>query len=146
MVNCAFSVLSKLFCLTGRRDQANGQGCMTGRPICSLPSPPSPSALRAAQDRHAGGRLYTAVADPQLRAAAVHRQRLTHWPRADNGHQDLEAFNLLIVPFPFHIPEKSFTRFPGAFPGGPNERVFALDPTAWMGRRLLKNSRISCLA
>jgi hypothetical protein len=57
----------------------------------------------------------------------------THWLLADNGHQDLEAFNLLIVPFPFHIPGKSFTRFPGAFPGGPNERVFALDPAAWMG-------------
>jgi hypothetical protein len=57
----------------------------------------------------------------------------TRWQFANEGHQDLEAFNLLIVPFPFAIPGRSFTRIPGAFPGGPNERAFALNPNAWMG-------------
>jgi hypothetical protein len=57
----------------------------------------------------------------------------THWLLADKDRQELEAFNLLIVPFPFHIPGKSFTEFPGAFPGGPNERAFTLNPEAWMG-------------
>jgi hypothetical protein len=51
----------------------------------------------------------------------------------NEGHHDLEAFNFLIVPFPFAIPGKSFAKISGSFPGGPSERAFTLDPDAWIG-------------
>src|SRR6266851_5680266 len=57
----------------------------------------------------------------------------TRWQLANEGHQDLEAFNFLIVPFPFVIPGRSFTKVFGAFPGGPNERAFTLNPDVWIG-------------
>jgi hypothetical protein len=53
----------------------------------------------------------------------------TRWQLANEGHQDLEAFNFLIVPFPFAIPGRSFAKISGAFPGGP---AFALNPDTWM--------------
>jgi hypothetical protein len=57
----------------------------------------------------------------------------THWYLVNEGQGGLEAFNLLIVPFPFVIPGKSFTKVPGAFPGGTKEHAFRLNPNAWMG-------------
>jgi hypothetical protein len=57
----------------------------------------------------------------------------THWQLAHEGHGDLETFNFLIVPFPFHLPGKSFARVDHHFPGSSNERAFTLRPSAWMG-------------
>jgi hypothetical protein len=58
----------------------------------------------------------------------------THWQIAHEGHGDLDTFNFLIVPFPFHLPGTSFARVDRAFPGAPNERAFTLNPKAWMGK------------
>jgi hypothetical protein len=56
----------------------------------------------------------------------------TRWQLAQEGHQDLEAFNLLVIPFPFSIPGSSFKKGDGAFLGARNERVFTLNPKAWV--------------
>ena len=52
---------------------------------------------------------------------------------ANKDCEDLDPFNLLIVPFPFAIPGTSFKKIKGSFPGGPTERAFTLNPKAWMG-------------
>lgn len=57
----------------------------------------------------------------------------TRWQFANEGHHDLEAFNLLIVPFPFAITGSSFRKVDGTVPGAPNKRAFTLNPSAWMG-------------
>jgi hypothetical protein len=57
----------------------------------------------------------------------------TRWRLANNDCEDLDPFNLLIVPFPFAIPGTSFKKIKGSFPGGPTERAFTLNPKAWMG-------------
>jgi len=59
----------------------------------------------------------------------------THWQPADAWEREPsepEAFNLLILPFPYHIPGKGFVKVPGGFPGGSKERAFTLDPSAWL--------------
>jgi hypothetical protein len=68
----------------------------------------------------------------------------THWLIANKSHEELHegdhesegngAFNLLVVPFPFFLPGKSFAKIDGRFPGGPNERAFTLNPDAWMNQ------------
>jgi hypothetical protein len=56
----------------------------------------------------------------------------THWHIAHERHQEeLHAFNLLVVPFPYSIPGKSFSRLSGKFPGDSKDRAFRLDPTEW---------------
>jgi hypothetical protein len=57
----------------------------------------------------------------------------THWLLTNEGHSALEALNLLVVPFPFAIPGKSFSGVAGAFPAKSTERAFKLNPDAWMG-------------
>ena len=57
----------------------------------------------------------------------------TRWQLANEGHHDLEPFNLLIVPFPFVITGSSFRKVDGRLPGAPNKRAFTLNPGAWMG-------------
>lgn len=57
----------------------------------------------------------------------------TRWQFANEGHHDLEPFNLLIVPFPFAIAGNSFKKVDGKLPGASNKRAFTLNPGAWMG-------------
>lgn len=57
----------------------------------------------------------------------------TRWRLANKDCEDLDPFNLLIVPFPFAIPGTSFKKIKGSFPGGSTERAFTLNPKAWMG-------------
>jgi hypothetical protein len=56
----------------------------------------------------------------------------THWYVAHKPDEDREAFNILVVPFPFSIPGKSFKPGDGHFPGIPNDRVFWIDPKVWL--------------
>ncbi|MDI4232506.1 hypothetical protein OZ411_06740 [Bradyrhizobium sp. Arg237L] len=58
----------------------------------------------------------------------------THWHIADElgGEPEPHAFNLLLVPFPYSIPGKSFNPVVGKFPGNTKDKVFRLDPRAWM--------------
>jgi hypothetical protein len=56
----------------------------------------------------------------------------THWHIANKPYEDSDAFNVLVVPFPFSIPGKSFNSGAGSFPGASNERVFKLNPDIWM--------------
>jgi hypothetical protein len=56
----------------------------------------------------------------------------TQWHIAHKPDEDLEAFNLLVVPFPFSIPGKSFRCDQGSFPGAPKQRTFTIDPGVWV--------------
>jgi len=56
----------------------------------------------------------------------------THWHIANKPDEDLCAFNVLVVPFPFSIPGKSFNSLAGSFPGIPNDCTFSLNPDIWM--------------
>jgi hypothetical protein len=56
----------------------------------------------------------------------------THWHVVNKRRGDLDPFNVLVVPFPFSIPGKSFSCLPGRFPGVSNKRVFKLNPDVWM--------------
>ena len=54
----------------------------------------------------------------------------THWYVSDK--KDGGAFNMLVVPFPYSIPGKSFIPQKGKFPGAGNDRAFTLNPATWM--------------
>jgi hypothetical protein len=56
----------------------------------------------------------------------------THWHIVDRPHGVSDAFNILIVPFPYSIPGKSFEPLPGGFPGNSKDRAFKLNPAGWM--------------
>ncbi|WFU62678.1 hypothetical protein [Bradyrhizobium brasilense] len=56
----------------------------------------------------------------------------THWHIAHERGEESHAFNLLLVPFPYHIPGQSFIPVPGKSPGTSNNKVFKLDPDVWM--------------
>jgi hypothetical protein len=56
----------------------------------------------------------------------------TYWYLTEQPYQDGDPFNVLIVPFPFSIPGKSFSGAAGNFPGSANERAFCINPNAWM--------------
>jgi hypothetical protein len=56
----------------------------------------------------------------------------TRWYVPDRAQQDGEPFNLLIVPYPFSVPGRSFKSSRGHFPGNKNDRTFTLDPDVWM--------------
>jgi hypothetical protein len=58
----------------------------------------------------------------------------TSWFPADETRQPNDPFNLLVVPFPFSIPGRSFSPVDGRFPGDARDRVFTLDPDKWMNR------------
>jgi hypothetical protein len=53
---------------------------------------------------------------------------VAHERKKTEGH----AFNLLLVPFPYSVPGKSFAPVPGDFPGASKNKVFRLNPEAWM--------------
>jgi hypothetical protein len=55
----------------------------------------------------------------------------THWHIADARGEDLGAFNILIVPYPYSIPGSSFKCVEGCFPSAANDRAFTLEPDAW---------------
>jgi hypothetical protein len=62
----------------------------------------------------------------------------TTWqPAASKPGKPREPFNILIVPFPFHVPGTSFT--PASDPERRNERPFTLKPSAWMGKATAKD-------
>ncbi len=57
----------------------------------------------------------------------------TAWHVANDSRDDLDAFNVLVVPFPYRIPGKSFKcRRDGPFPGASKDRAFKLDPDLWV--------------
>lgn len=56
----------------------------------------------------------------------------TSWHIANTLDDDLEPFNIMVVPFPYSIPGTSFRRTPGQFPGTAKDRAFKLDPDVWM--------------
>jgi hypothetical protein len=58
----------------------------------------------------------------------------THWHVANKRGEELHAFNLLVVPFPYSIPGKSFSPLSGRFPGDSKDRAFKLDPNVWTRR------------
>jgi len=58
----------------------------------------------------------------------------THWHIAHEHDDVSHAFNLLLVPFPYSIPGKSFSPVDGTFPGDSKNRVFKLDPNMWLRR------------
>jgi hypothetical protein len=56
----------------------------------------------------------------------------TSWQISNKPRADLAPFNILVVPFPFSIPGKSFVGSENGFPSGSTERAFRLDPDVWM--------------
>jgi hypothetical protein len=58
----------------------------------------------------------------------------TMWIASSESRKHNDPFNILVVPFPFSIPGKSFGPVDGRFPGGGGDRVFTLDPNKWMNR------------
>jgi hypothetical protein len=58
----------------------------------------------------------------------------TSWLPSGETRQHNDPFNILVVPFPFSIPGRSFRPVNGCFPGDARERVFTLDPNKWMNR------------
>jgi hypothetical protein len=58
----------------------------------------------------------------------------TSWVPASETQKHNDPFNLLVVPFPFSIPGRSFSPVDGCFPGEAGDRVFTLDPNKWMNR------------
>jgi hypothetical protein len=56
------------------------------------------------------------------------------WYPADESREHNDPFNILVVPFPFSIPGRSFSPVDGCFPGDAGDRVFTLDPDKWMNR------------
>jgi hypothetical protein len=58
----------------------------------------------------------------------------TSWIPASTMSNHSEPFNMLVVPFPYSIPGKSFQAEPKAPEGRTNYRVFTLDPDKWMNR------------
>ena len=55
----------------------------------------------------------------------------THWHVAYERGEEPHAFNVLLVPFPYSIPGKSFRPVNGKFPGNSKDRAFKLDPHLW---------------
>jgi hypothetical protein len=62
----------------------------------------------------------------------------TWWHAGDETREHNNPFNLLVVPFPFSIPGRSFSPVDGCFPGEARDRVFTLDPDKWMNREPAK--------
>jgi hypothetical protein len=57
----------------------------------------------------------------------------TAWHIASNPGGDLDAFNVIVVPFPYCLPGKSFHCCrDGNFPGASKDRAFKLDPSLWV--------------
>jgi hypothetical protein len=56
----------------------------------------------------------------------------TSWLPAGETRQHNDPFNILVVPFPFSIPGRSFSPVNGCFPGDARDHVFTLDPNKWM--------------
>ncbi|MGY8681840.1 hypothetical protein Q2941_29250 [Bradyrhizobium sp. UFLA05-153] len=56
----------------------------------------------------------------------------TSWFPPVDTRKHTEPFNILVVPFPFSIPGRSFLPVVEKFPAG--DRVFTLDPDKWMNR------------
>ena len=57
----------------------------------------------------------------------------TYWDCAPGNHRDDDAFNVLLVPFPFLIPGKSFDRVSGNYQARSRNRSFKLNPQLWLG-------------
>ncbi len=55
----------------------------------------------------------------------------THWIPAPAPPTDESAFNVLVVPYPYQIPDPSFLEFDNQTTD--NDRAFAVAPRAWMG-------------
>jgi len=62
----------------------------------------------------------------------------TSWVPVGETRQHNDPFNILVVPFPFSIPGRSFSPVDGRFPGDARDRVFTLDPDKWMNRDPVK--------
>jgi hypothetical protein len=67
----------------------------------------------------------------------------TSWIPFGDTRQPNDPFNILVVPFPFSIPGRSFIPVDGHFPGAPRERVFALDPNKWMNHDPARLDKVS---
>lgn len=68
----------------------------------------------------------------------------TSWLNTSDSRRHNDPFNILVVPFPFSIPGRSFVPVPGRFPGAARDRVFTLDPAKWMnGDRSGRKKKVS---
>ena len=56
----------------------------------------------------------------------------TSWQISNKPFDALAPFNVLVVPFPFSIPGRSFVGLANCFPSNSTERAFRLDPSIWM--------------
>lgn len=58
----------------------------------------------------------------------------TSWIPAGDTREHNDPFNILVVPFPYSIPGRSFGPVDGCFPGDAHDRIFTLDPDKCMNR------------
>jgi hypothetical protein len=67
-----------------------------------------------------------------LALVPTHSSVETRWHIEHERVEELHAFNILAVPFPYHIPGSSFRPLSGSFPGDSKDRAFNLDPNVWL--------------
>jgi hypothetical protein len=69
----------------------------------------------------------------------------TSWHVANTLGDDLDPFNIMVVPFPYSIPGTGFKKTPGKFPGNANDHAFKLDPDVWMkGKKPTEFAKFLC--